>query len=69
VAGEDRPLALRQALELGQVDRELRRQGRLTHAFHLFRQQLVDGHAVEGGDLVQTGDRDIPVAALIGSQQ
>src|SRR5204863_294940 len=33
------------------------------------RQQLVDGDAVEGRDLVQAGDRDIPVAALVGGQQ
>src|SRR5260370_1445178 len=36
VAGEQGSLAFRQSLELVEVDRELRRKGRLAHALELF---------------------------------
>ncbi len=60
---------LGQALQLRQVDRQLGRQRGLAHAFDLFRKELIDGDAVKGRDLVQPGDRDIAVAAFVGSEQ
>ena len=62
-------MPLGKTLQLAEIDGQLGRQRGLAHAFDLLRQQLVDGDAVEGRDLVQAGDRDIPVAALIGRQQ
>src|SRR5438552_721390 len=66
---QDRALAFGQPLQLAEVDCQLWREGRLPDAFDLLRQQLVHRDAVEGGDLVQAGDGDIAVAALVGGEQ
>src|SRR5207253_9665972 len=63
---QDRSLALGEALQLAEVDRQLWRKRRLPNAFDLFGQQLVHRHAVEGGDLAQAGARGVAGPALVG---
>jgi hypothetical protein len=69
MAAENRALPFGQALQLVEIDGKLRRQRRFTAAFDLLGEKLVHGHAIESGDLMEPGDRDISVAALIGSEE
>ena len=69
VTGQDRALPFGEPLQLAQIDGQLGRQSGLAHALDFFGQELIDRNAVEGRDLMQAGDRDIAIAALVGGEQ